>query len=70
MKELTPKNNKHLQTDWKIDGFIKELLDMGVDISLRVDHTATNEISFTITHRKCVRDSAIVRKCLYSAFGV
>ena len=62
-------NSPHLQTKWKIDEFLKELLDLGVDYSLSIEYTATNEVSFIIRHRKCLKDAEILSKCLFSSFG-
>ena len=62
-------NSPFLQTKWKIDEFLKELLDLGVDYSLSIEYTATNEVSFVVRHRKCKRDTEIVHKCLFSSFG-
>ena len=67
-KKQQPKG-QFLQTKWKIDEFLKELLDCGVDYSLSIEFTATNEVSFVIRYRKSPRDSDIVSKCLFSSFG-
>lgn len=70
MNSMIPKGSRHLQIDWKIDAFLKELLDVGVDVSIRMERSATNELSIIVTHRKSARDGIIFQKCLYSAFGL
>lgn len=58
-----------LQTKWKIDEFLHELLELGVDYSLGIEHTATNEIHFVLKYRKSKKDAEIMSKCLFTAFG-
>lgn len=66
-KKIT--NNANLQTKWKIDEFLHELLELGVDYSLAIEHSATNEIHFVLRYRKCTKDAEIISKCLFSSFG-
>lgn len=68
-RKVPKKGLNTLQTKWKIDEFLEELLDCGVDYSLSIEYTATNEVSFIIRHRKSQRDSEIVSKSLFSSFG-
>lgn len=65
-KEINPQK---MPTQWKIDTFIKELQEYGVELTLNVKRKAPNHISFDIMVRDRKVDIEKLTKLLFSFFG-
>lgn len=71
-KEMIKTNSRlpKFQTDWKIDKLISELAKHGVDICLRVDRTAPNEVSVHISTTTNSQNCQLMGYLLYDLYGI
>lgn len=69
MKSLIPNRPSlyKLPKDWKIDPFILDLLDRGVEFSLNIKFTKNN-INFILNHRSTSSDIGKIEKLIKEHF--
>ncbi len=69
--DMVPYNRMtQFQTSWSLDMLIKQLRSQGIDLSLRVRRTASNEINIQLLTSNTKRVQSKIDDILYRLYGV